>query len=231
MSDLASALGLHKSTVHNIVRTLDSHGFLEQDPATKKYKLGHRLVELASARAASTDLRLIARPLLHDLMVATQETVFLVVRDGASLVLIEKEESVQPMKISSPIGRRIPITAGAASRVILSSLDEAARDLLIQSAGLPQYTPKSITDIGTFKERLAQARQQGYATETDEFMEGVCEIAAPVFDARNEPVAAIVVAALTVRMHDGRMPSVIEMTVSCARTLSRHLGNPSSSSR
>ncbi len=221
VSELSKALGINKSTVHKIVLTLCHHGFLERNESSKRYRLGSALFDLGNIVLDGIDLRTVARPLLRNLVTVTGQTAILGVVDGDRVVIIDREESPDPMKITSPIGKRIPACAGSFGKVLLSPQDT---DRLYASKGLPSFTKHSITNLQDLKSEQRKARVQGYAIDDQEYMEGVRAVSAPVFDAGQRVVAAVTVVGFAARMPDDRMPFIIEETVKACEKISMRMG-------
>src|ERR1700744_799569 len=90
ISELAQRLGLTRSTTHRYVATLARLGYLEQDPATRKYRLGIRVLDLGFTVLGSLELREIAGPHLQRLSAATGLTANLAIRDDTDVILIDR---------------------------------------------------------------------------------------------------------------------------------------------
>lgn len=224
VSELSRALGLNKSTVHNILNTLCHHNVLEQNPNSHKYRLGARLIELGYLARQGIDLREVARPVLIELMETTGETAFLSVFENRGITIIDRAESLDEMKITASIGQRVPFCAGCLGRIFLAWLSDAEVDHLLSAPGLRRFTDTSITSPSAFKERLALVRQRGYdIDEIEEYLEGVWAVSAPIRDT-DGVVAALTVVGFTSRMSPAHKEATIDATLHSARRLSRRLG-------
>src|SRR5919197_6715038 len=114
ISDLARRLNASKGSVRDVLETLRSHGLLERDDANKQYRLGPRLVRLGHAAQDGLDLARVAGPFLTRLTEVTGETALLLTRQGdRALILAKAEAGETAMRVSAPVGRRIPLIAGA----------------------------------------------------------------------------------------------------------------------
>lgn len=221
VSDLSKALGINKSTVHKIVLTLCHHGFLERNEDAKRYRLGPVLFELGNIVLDGIDLRAAARPFLRNLVRATGQTVLLGVLDGDRVTIIDREESSDPMKITSPIGKRIPACAGSFGKVLLTPEDV---DRIYGVKGLPSFTKSSITGLEDFKAEQRKACEQGYAIDDQEYIEGVRAVSAPVFGAEGGIIAAVTVVGFAARIPDDRMPFIIDQTIKACGEISLRMG-------
>lgn len=201
LTDLARAVGIHKSTAHGILGTLSAFGLVERDPATLRYRLGSGLVTLARAARGAGDLGALAGPHLVPLGRHCGETVAVHVPDGEGSVIVASEESSRPLRVSAPVGFRMPPYAGAVAKV-LEALDASPRAL---PDALPAYTTRSITQPGRWRRELDKVRRAGFALDDMEFQDGIRAASVPVIleeAGRRELVAAysIIAAASRVSM-------------------------------
>src|SRR4030081_1109070 len=107
-ADVARELGVHRSTALRLLATLERHGLVERDQRSSKYRLGRRLVQLASAVRGETDLRQAARPVCEALARSLGETVTLDVLDGHEIVPIEQASGSTSVMSVSWLGTRSP---------------------------------------------------------------------------------------------------------------------------
>jgi DNA-binding IclR family transcriptional regulator len=178
LAELHQRLDLPKSTVHAILTTLVYHGYLERDPATRRYRLGAALLELAHYVPSQPHLPDLARPHLQRLRNALDETAVLGVYVDGHATLLEIAESRQMIKISAPVGKRLPMDAGCFGKLYLASR---------------AYTARTLANPQQLRAELAQVRAQGYATDDQEYIEDVWAVAAPVFQNRRLACAVAVI--------------------------------------
>lgn len=191
VSDLARRLGFSKSTVYGIVQALIDIGALRQDGESKKLALGPTLVRLGSQALAEIDIRSIALPYMEKLGREFKETVFMGTFDEHGITIIEKADSPQELKITAPVGTRIPVFAGAAGKVFLAALKDEALHKMLNARTLPRYTENSFTDPDSYRRELEKVRREGYATDFGEYIRDVNAISVPISDPWGWPVAAL----------------------------------------
>lgn len=226
VSELSHTLDINKSTVYGILRTLSEYRMLEQDPNTRKYRLGPSLIELGSRARTRRDLRLIARPFLLDLMERTQETVLLGVFKDGGITIIDKVEPARELRIAAANGQRLPYSAGSFGRAFLAWMREEDVDRMFTSVGLERFTGTSIIDPTSYKASLEKVREQGYAVDgTEEYLEGVWAVSAPIHDA-DGILSVLTVVGFTGRMSGETKRSAIEATTRAARQISLGMGAP-----
>lgn len=187
----AERLGISPSTLHHILSTLIARGYVNQDPATKRYKAGMRIFELASMVLSNVGLKDFARPVLEELVRTANETAHLTVLDGGEGVHIEEIESSHVIKISLSVGRRIPLHCSAAGKALLAYLPERRVDEIVQLKGLTRYTENTIVSEERLREELSEIRRTGCAFDREEYEEGVYCVGAPVRDYTGGVIAAL----------------------------------------
>ena len=192
--DLSDRIKLPKGTTHRLVSSLSYFGYVRQDPRTKNYSLGFKLVELGNLLLSQLDLRREAEPILRDLAERTKETVHLVILDENEIVYLDKVELDQNpggLRMASRIGTRNPAHSCAVGKVLLADLSEETLEQIVKERGLVKKTENTITDISDLKEHLKSVQKQGYAVDDEENERGIRCVAAPVFNDAGQAVAAI----------------------------------------
>jgi IclR family KDG regulon transcriptional repressor len=223
LSDISRELGIGKSTVHGIARALEGVGAVVRDDKTRHYSLGMTLFELARTIYARIDLKDIARPIMEALMREIRQSVFLGMRSDDRVSIIDIVESAQDLKITAPIGARLPLLVGALGKVFMASVTDSEAARLIRSRGLRRDTEKSITDPDKYLEAVREARKSGYALDDEEYLQGVRAVAAPVRrDGR--PLSAIWVVGFTQSMSSEAMIGIAMETKRAAEAISRIAG-------
>ena len=192
--DLSLKLKLPKGTTHRLLSSLNYYAYVRQDPNTRNYSLGLKLVELGNLLLSQLDLRQVAEPFLRDLADRTRETVHMVILDQKEIVYVDKIETdhhTGGLRMASRIGVRNPAHSCAVGKVLLSHLSDQELDFLIKEKGLDKRTENTITDPTQLKEHLKSVRKQGYAIDDEENEKGIRCVAAPIRNEAGKAVAAI----------------------------------------
>jgi IclR family acetate operon transcriptional repressor len=173
LPQLVSVTGMPKSSVHRYLEVLVQEGFLERDAQSGAYRLGARIVALASKEAPLLVLR--ARPYLERLRDRFDETVNLGVLSGDNIVYLDIVESPRTVRLAARIGDRDMIHSTALGKAIAAELPEAEVRSLLQRAGLPRRTANTITNAADFMKHLKLVRHHGFALDDQENdVEGRC---------------------------------------------------------
>jgi len=199
LTEISARLGLHKSTVHRLLATLQAEHFVQRDPATGTYRLGARLLELATLVTGHSDLPRRARPYLNRLVQEYRETADLAVLEGDSMVYLEVIQSPQPVRLAVAPGRRLSLHSTASGKAFLAHLPQAEARRLVAS-DLARYTERTLTDEAALWRDLQLARQRGFAVAIEEQEAGINAVAAPVLDPAGRPMAVIAVAGPAFRL-------------------------------
>jgi len=195
ISELARMLALTRSTTHRYVATLAALGYLHQDDATRRYRLGPRVLDLGFAVLGSLELREIAAPHLRRLAETTGHTANLAVLDDIDAILIDRVRGrpcrYHHFEYSLHIGSRLPLYCSATGKTLLAFLPRPELDRLLDRIDLTQRGPRTLTDRTALTAELAQVRRSGIAVNDEELDRALRSIAAPVRSRSGEVVAAI----------------------------------------
>lgn len=219
VSELSRQLQLSKGAVHKLLITLESEGFIKQNPANKQYSLGYTLLELGNKVITNHNLTEFAKPFLQKLSDSTKEFVCLCVRDQYDAIYVDTIESKYPIRFNVDAFRRFPLYATSASRSILAFRDESFINQVL-SEDIRTFTSYSMTTSDEIKQRLARIRENGYEVSSNMRNVGVTGIAAPIFDADGSVNAAISIIGPTDRVQPHReafIQHVIETTGEISR--------------
>jgi DNA-binding IclR family transcriptional regulator len=220
---LAERLNLHPATCHRLLMVLKTRGYARQDDKTKQWSLGVAVFRLGAAVFRNTDLRPLARPAMEELCRKTNETVFLGVLDRGEVVYIDKVESRQAVAIAISIGMHLRMHATALGRVLLAFGEPHLLEEEL-GRGLQALTRYTLTDPQKLREEIARIRREGHAIQHQETFEGVCTVAAPIFDFQGKTVAAIGIAGPDNRLSNVKLEQFAVEVKEAARAISVQLG-------
>jgi DNA-binding IclR family transcriptional regulator len=191
---ISERLSMPLSTTYRYIQALESKGFLDKEPDSKKYRLGLTFLQLGKIVASQRKLADIVMPHMVSLRSQTKETVMLTVIKGFEAVCLEKIDAGRLVKVSPQLGSNLPLHAGASSKILLAYQEETFVDFLVQNVGLKRFTESTITDPVLLKRELRKIREQGFAFSDQEVDFGAKAVSAPVFDRKAKLTAGIAVA-------------------------------------
>ncbi len=228
LTDLSRTLALSKSTLSELLGTLEHLGLVERDGESRAFRLGYGVLELGNAVLQRLDLRQVARPYLMHLRDAIGETAVLHMPVDQGTLIVDRVESDHQLKVVAPIGHRLPPFAGSVAKVFAAELTEKELAALLKTRALRAFTPRSVTSPQRYRKEIQRVRHRGYAVDDEEYLPGVRAVSAPVLDSRGRTVATVTVVGSSVRLTDVRMRRAATAVLEAAAAISRSLGAPAS---
>ena len=224
VGELSRMLALPKSTVQRLLRTLDQEGWAQtSNDAVTRWQLSPRLLALARRDTLSRSLREVAIPHLTALGLRTGETIHFSVLDrDVQLVLIERIDSVHPVRTFNAIGATTALHTSCSGKAVLALLPH---DRVEEILGRPleKVMPNTSVDPQHLMRQVVEARERGYAVNISENRAGVCAIGAAVADSSGNPVAAVAISMPDTRFEPGRVPEWGAWVRETARAITRAL--------
>jgi len=220
VTELAGALGVHKSTASRLAATLAARGFLERAPGSESFRLGPELARLGLlADRGGTDLVELARPTLARLAAETGETVNLALLDGDEALNVAQAEGRHIVGVGSWTGRRTALHCTANGKVLLAF---SGRPL--PGGELATFTARTIVSRAALERELHRVRARGYATAVGELEEGLHAVAVPLRDRDGRCLAALSVSGPAYRLPPEAFAGLAERCRVAAAEIESRLG-------
>jgi DNA-binding IclR family transcriptional regulator len=219
LSVISRATGLNKTTAFNLIASLVSLRFVEQDRNTRRYRLGLRNLELGRLVQQRLHISHLARPILAELCRKTNETVNLGLPDLLDLLVIDSLQGFRVLHARANAGWRSLYHSTALGKAFMAGWDAPMRQTIYRSCDLQQLTPNTITDIDTLEMQLARFREQGYAVDVEENEIGVNGIARWIVNGLGEVAAAISVSGHSSRLTEATMREIAPDVLTAADSI------------
>lgn len=227
--EIGTALDIHKSTVHRMLSSLISMGYVRQEEKTGKYELSFKLLKLSNNFLSHIDIYSILHPYLEKLARECKETVHMVQRSGNEVIYIDKVEPVGPrdssIRMASHIGLLRPMYCSAVGKAILAELPREEVHTIWSQSKPEKKTQYTITSLAQLEEELDHIKACGYALDNEENEIGVRCIAAAVADYQGKVNYAFSVSAPVSRMSDEKISELSKYVLKLKKDLSSRLGN------
>jgi DNA-binding IclR family transcriptional regulator len=220
LSEISRHADLSLTTTHRLAKEVLEWGGLELD-CDGRYRLGRKILDLASASTEALELREKVLPLLVDLHSATGLTVHLAARDGTDVVYLEALRSHPNYTGENRIGGRLRLHVTATGLVLLAYANPEVVDEYLRDP-LKVYTPHTIGDEQSLRENLKIVRRQGFAIAHQFMTLGAGSVSAPIVNAEGVVDAAVGVVYL-VGVHDPTR--LIDHVRAAANRMSRALSD------
>lgn len=170
--DLEQQSGLPKATLHQLIGSLLSAGWLSRDSDNGWLSIGLGAFEIGTRFPVQQNLREVAAPMLADLLAEFNETIHFGMLTEGDVVYIDRAVSTQTVRYAAPLGTRLPAYATGLGKAMLSSLpDEDVREFYPD--GLHAITEHTITSLDDLIVELQATRDRGFALEDQESTPGV----------------------------------------------------------
>lgn len=223
ISDLSTSLGINKSTVSRTMATLASEGFVYKDPETRKYRLGLSILSLSGIVNSHMDIYKESQSVLNRLVETIGETAHISVLDNDEVIYLQKVDCHHPVRVLTNVGKRNPPYCTSSGKVLLAYSEDQLVDRVIQK-GLIKYTKNTITDPIKLRAHLNQIKESGYTFSSEEILEGVNSIAAPVYDYRGKVIAALAIVGPKQRIQSNKVPGYVKKVMQAAMEISNRMG-------
>ncbi|ATA20254.1 IclR family transcriptional regulator [Gibbsiella quercinecans] len=225
LTDLAQRAGLPNSTTHRLLSTMQQQGFVRQVGDLGLWTIGAHAFVVGSSFLQSRNLLAMVHPILRRLMEESGETVNLAVMDQAEhqAIIIDQVQCTALMRMSAPIGGKLPMHASGAGKAFLATLPDEQVTQLLHKKGMQTYTPQTLTPHN-LKAGLAQIRKQGFSFDDEEHALGLRCVAACIFDEHREAFAAISISGPVSRITDDRVIELGALVIHAAKEISLEYG-------
>jgi IclR family KDG regulon transcriptional repressor len=196
-SEIANHLDLSKSTAHVYLRSLESTGYVVNHGG--EYELSYQFLAMGSRLKYRNRLFQVSRSEVRALAQATSELVTVVIEQAGRSVILHQEMGDQALELGMYPGLTIPLHSHASGKLFLAHMDRDRIDAIIGKHGLEQMTEDTITDRGTLIDEIERIREDGYAFDWDQQVQGMGVIAVPVI-VENDIEGTVAVAGPTGRI-------------------------------
>lgn len=229
LSHLASSLDMTNSLTYRMLATLEAEEMILRDEH-RRYSLGSRAMYLGYQAQRGLPISELAQPVMSRLAELTKETIHVVVRVGLERVVVGLKESVQPVRVATPIGAKFPMYYGGTGLCMFAYLKPEDQRLIL-SQGVNPKTPDTEIDPVKIMAIAATIKKQGYHVAVRDFADSAYSIAAPVFGADGVIVASICVVGPESRLSPETQARIVELVVEAGASLSAALGHTQQAGR
>lgn len=225
VTQLAKLLNLHKNNVFRILATLESRGYVEQNPRSGNYRLGLKAFEAGQAYLRHTSLLSVAHPQMEGLSSELRENTYLAVMRGDYVFYLDEIIADQTIQVISRLGTRVSPHCTATGKVFLAFLEDSQTENMLNTMDLERMTMHTITDKRKLRAEIKKVGEGGYAVDHEEWKLGLKCVAAPILDYYGKIQGTLSVSGPSDRLPEARMlEEVIPAVVKHAGEVSRKMG-------
>lgn len=223
ISELAGTVNKGPGSLFRIMTTLERRGYVAKDPASGRYEMTLRLLQLAHQVSPMRRLAPVAAPFMKQLAIELRQSCHLSVIEGADIVVIHEAPSPEPIRLLIDVGARQHILETLSGRVMLAGMTPAARDAVLD--GDPVLRALSATARTGLLDELDEIATRGFATRNGGLHSGVDDFTAAVGRLPQSPVAALTVTALQRVDESLETEGIVDRLLSAADAISEALGH------
>lgn len=224
VSEVATAIGVHKSTASRLLGALQGRGMIEAAGDRGRYRLGYGILRLAGAMGGRLDVTSQGRQICDELAEQLGETVNIAVLQGDQVINVYQAHGGGAISVNNWVGRPTPLHATSSGKVLLAYLSRSKQDRLID-AGLRRFTAITVTDGRVLRRQLAQVHVDGYALTAEEYEIGLNAVAAPVFGTGQEAIAAVSVSGPAYRLPVAELAPTARAVIAASARISERMGH------
>ena len=224
ITELGNSIELNKGAIFRILSTLRSLGYIEQNPANEKYRLGLKLFEIGSQVLIRLNEVQEAHNIMEQIAQETQETVHLATLREGYVVYLDKIDSKHVLRIFSRVGNRAPCYCTGVGKALLAWLPEEEISRIMKMQKIVKYTENTITTVKELKKELKKIRMQGYSEDNQEHQQGIRCIAAPIRNRAGKVVAAISITYPEIRNSEEIKENYKALILKAGEQISNRLG-------
>ena len=224
ITELAEELQVHKSSVSRLVDTLRKYDLIQQDPASKKFRLGYRLLYLGENIQRNTRVIEAARPFMYKLSSLLKESVHLGTYHNKKVYVVDQVRSNKEYHLPAALGMIEPVHASALGKCIFAYRTPEYVTKYINGLSLKAFTEHTITEIDALLRHLSKTRRQGYAIDDQELKLGVRCLAAPVFNRQGAVNFCVGISGPAKDFFPDRLTKYSHMIKNTCLEISRELG-------
>lgn len=212
---LVRRVGVPKSTLHGILRTLEHYGWVETDVTGLRFRIGAGSLRMGTAYVDTDDVVRRLAPVLDRLAATTGETVQLARLTGADVVYLAQRDSSHPVRLVSAVGGRLPAHATALGKALLAHYPAAEVDRRLPRR-LERLTERTVGTREQLHAALGDTRSRGWALDHEEVAEGLRCYAVALMTA-DPPVDALSISVPTFRITEEREELIVRSLLEAAR--------------
>jgi DNA-binding IclR family transcriptional regulator len=220
ITELSASLGINKSSVHRLIKSLSATGYVTQD-RDRSYRASFKLWKLGLSVMSHTNLAKVSARAMNALAKSTGESVHLAVLNGLQTLYIEKIDSAQPVRAYLPRGGEAPLHCVSTGKILLAFNYPSLRDAMI--GRLTRYTPKTIAAMPALDAEMARVRASGIAVNNGEYRSDVVALAAAVRDPNDQVIAAVGISGPLSRMPRQRVKELTPLVIEAGEAISAEL--------
>jgi DNA-binding IclR family transcriptional regulator len=202
LAQIGKMMDTPKSTLLNLLKTLESECYLYKVRNSQNYRLGFKLIELGYNMRSTLSIVPYAIPYMEDLQQLTGSNIYLTSHINGRVMYLEGVYNSRRASKYSIVGKTLPMHCTSSGKAMLSYMSEQQILEIIEKNGLSMSTPNTISDQKILFNELHTSRERGYAVDNEEETLGIRCVAIAVLDSSGYPVGALSISGSAMLLSD-----------------------------
>ncbi|GAA1635090.1 IclR family transcriptional regulator [Brevibacterium sanguinis] len=221
LQSLVVQTGLPKPTLHRMLQQLEGAGLITRHSDGRHYGTGARLRRMAEDILLNDTRHGARRAILAQLAEDVEESCNLTTVAGSDVIYLDRVETQHPLRVHLEAGARVPIHASASGKMIMSQYGETQRRRLLAGSQLPAFTPHTMTDPDRIDAELTEIREQGFAVDRQEYLDGLVCLAVLVPGEAGRSNQCVAIQAPVLRKSEDDLVALLPLVQAAAEKISR----------
>ncbi|QIK60164.1 IclR family transcriptional regulator [Dysgonomonas sp. HDW5A] len=224
LQEVVTQLQYPKSSLYKIVSNLQELGYLGREMDSSRYFLSRKLLTLGVTAFNSSNIIERSKEYMKLLRDEVGESVMIGTLIDDEVVLLEQITGSLDFVFTLKQGMKFNLYSTAPGKVILAFLDKSKQNEIVDNLQLEAINEYTITDKELLKQELEIIRQQGYAADINETVEGVHCIAAPIWDETKKAIACVWTSGPAGRLPKKNIETIAQQIIECGLSISHNIG-------
>jgi len=219
VTEIADALGIHKSTVSRIIQTFMQKDMVELNRSSRMYSVGPAILQMSNRYYKARNIMGQIKSVMETICRQVEESVHLCALSNDAAVVVEQVESASRLVVNAKIGNREPLHASSVGKCLLAFVGEDERNVMLSQIDYERFTDKTICDKRSLLAELENIRAKGYSVDDNELSTDIRCVAVPIFDGRGRCIYSLGVSGANSHMNQEKLALIIEKMTAAVRPL------------
>ncbi|WP_313812888.1 IclR family transcriptional regulator [Glutamicibacter sp.] len=221
LQSLVDQTGIPKPTLHRMLQQLENANLITRHSDGRHYATGSRMRRLAEDTLLNDTRNGARNAILRDLVEQVGESCNITALSGNEVIYLDRVETPEPIRVHLGPGSRVPAHCSASGKMIVSQFGVAQRERLWENGRLKRFTAHTITEYSALDHELARIRQQGYAVDQQEYIDGLVCISVLVPNASGRSNMCVAVQAPIMRKRASDLEELLPLLQRAAEDIAR----------
>lgn len=223
VTEIADAIGLHKSTVSRIIKTFMQLNMVDFNRISRMYSVGPAILQMSNRYYKSHNIVGRIKNAMISISKKMGESVHLCALSNDSAVVVDQAEGASSLAVNAKIGNREPLHASSVGKCLLAFVDESVRDEMLKDYNYRRFTDKTICDEKALVAELQKIKKLGYAIDNNELSADIKCVAVPIINNSGRCIYSLGVSGTNSNMTQDKMQNMINLMSKISKALKEEI--------